>query len=370
MILENLTLQNFRNYERVHLTFSKKINIFIGKNAQGKTNILESIYVLAITKSHRLFIQDKLIKEGTDYSKVEGIVVQNNRKNKFSIVISNQGKTVNINGLQIKKISEYISALNVIIYSPDDIDLIKGAPSTRRKFLNIEIGQLYSKYFNILNQYHQILKNRNEYLKSVQFDTIDKDYLQILNKQFVEKAAQLYKIRKSFIDRLNLTLLSQYKEIAGEDSLQLKYETSITLEGIEDHIRLVEERLVEKLKSNYQREVLMGATLIGPHRDDFCFLINGENIRDYGSQGQQKMAIISLKFSELNVFKEVKKDYPILLLDDIFSELDEFKKNNIIKCMNLDVDTFITSTDVSKIDPKILQNADIFYIEKAEIKKR
>lgn len=370
MTLDFLSLQNFRNYDRVNLSFNKKINIFIGDNAQGKTNILESIYVLSITKSHRLLIQDNLIKENSLFTKIDGEITKKNKKSKLSILINNQGKTVSINSLSIKKISDYIATLNVIIFSPDDIDLIKGSPGGRRKYLNIEIGQLHHRYFIILNQYNQVLRNRNEYLKKISFDKYDKDYIEIVNDQLVEKAIQIYEMRKKFIDHINNIIINKYKEITGQNELQLKYETSILIDEIDDDKNKVALRLKEKLKNNLQREIIMGQTMAGPHRDDFSFVIDGLDIRNYGSQGQQKMAVICLKLSEIDLFKDIKGEYPVLLLDDIFSELDDNKKNNVIKMINLDIQTFLTSTDINKIEKELLNNADIFYIDKAKITKR
>lgn len=370
MRLNSLTLQNFRNYESIQLSFSKNINIFIGDNAQGKTNILESIYVLAITKSHRMFIQDNLIQETKEFSRIEGEMNKNEKTYKLSILMNSQGKKVSINRLNIKKISDYIAKMNVIMFSPDDIELIKGSPASRRKFLNIEIGQLYHKYLFILSQYNQLLKNRNDYLKKIKNGNIDQDYLTILTNQLVDKAIEIYIMRKDFIEKINSILSNIYQNVAKEGNLLLKYETSIPLDLINEDKKKFKEKLRDKINNNLQREIILGQTMVGPHRDDFVFLIDGFDIQNYGSQGQQKMAIISLKLSEIDIFKEVKQEYPILLLDDIFSELDISKKNNLMEYINNNIQTFITTTDLNKLDKTIIKESDIFFIEKGNVTKR
>ena len=370
MRLNSLKLQNFRNYESVQLSFSKNINIFIGDNAQGKTNILESIYVLAITKSHRLFIQDNLIQDTKEFSRIEGEMSKNEKTYKLSILMNSQGKNVSINRLNIKKISDYIAKMNVIIFSPDDIELIKGSPASRRKFLNIEIGQLYHKYLFVLSQYNQLLKNRNDYLKKLKNEKLDQDYMNILTNQLVDKAMDIYTMRSDFIDKTNGFLSKIYLDIAKEGRLLLNYETTIPIDLLKESKSKFKEKMRDKLNHNLQREIILGQTMIGPHRDDFSLLIDGFDIRNYGSQGQQKVAIISLKLSEIDIFKEVKKEYPILLLDDIFSELDIGKKNNLMKYINTDIQTIITTTDIHKIEKNILKEADIFLIEKGNVTKR
>lgn len=369
MILKKLELRNFRNYDHLFLELNKKINILVGDNAQGKTNVLESIYLLAITKSHRTFIDKNLIKDKCNITKVKGLVKFNNNNydDELEIMINQKGKKVSINNKKIKKLSDYISKLNVIIFSPDDLEIIKGSPVDRRKFLNIEIGQLYNQYLILLNEYNKILKNRNEYLRIIDIDNYDEAYFNILTEQLVNKAIKIYKYRKEFINELNDHIKKIYKGIFLSGRLWLKYETSIPLD--EDDENILKDKLMLKFKNNFKRELFLTQTIIGPHRDDFSFYIDDINIKNFASQGQQRTAVLCLKLGEISLFKKIKKDKPILLLDDVFSELDGSKKNNIIKYIDKNMQIIITTTDLSNIKPKLLSKATLFKVENGAISK-
>ena len=360
MQINNISIRNFRNYDNLELDFNSRINIFIGDNAQGKTNLLESIYVLAITKSHRIFIDNNLIKNKEIYTKIKGTIISNNTKKNLEILINSKGKSVKINNNIIKKISDYISNFNVIIFYPDDLELIKGNPSVRRKFLNIEISQLNNKYLSILNEYNLILKDRNNYLKDIRIENVDKTYIDILNNKLVEKGLYIFKLRKEFLDDISIKISSIYENIYGKKDIKIKYNSNIDFDNYnEKDIKL---KYLEKLNNNLKREILQGTTLYGPHRDDFSFIIEEEEIKEYGSQGQHRLAVLCIKLAELEIFKEKKGEYPILLLDDVFSELDEKKKNNIIKYIGKDIQTFITTTDIKNINEQLLNDSTIFEI--------
>ena len=318
MVLEKINIFQFRNYNTLELTLSPGINIIYGKNAQGKTNLLESIYVLALTKSHRSFIDNNLIKVGEPGAKIKGT----NQKQ----------KKLKIDQTEIKKISDYISKMNIIIFYPEDLDLIKGSPSIRRRFLNLEISQINSNYLNLYNEYTKILKMRNDYLKKVNKGiSIDHSYFEILNKYFVEKAVLIYQYRNKFINQLN--------------------------------------KILEKMDRLQNAEMKLGSTLIGPHRDDIEFYIEDKNIKNYGSQGQQRMAVLALKLSEIELFKEKTGNIPILLLDDVFSELDENKKNNLLSYIKNEIQTIITTTDLNSIDKSILKKSKLIEIDDGKIIK-
>lgn len=367
MILDNIKLKNFRNYDDLFLTFNSKINIFIGDNAQGKTNILESIYMLAITKSHRTFIDSNLIKFGTKFAKIKGNIRFDEKASldEMTITISNKGKKVSFNNNVIKKISEYISKLNVIIFCPDDLEIIKGSPSIRRKFLNVELSQLFNKYIIYLNNYNNVLKNRNEYLKKITIDNVDQYYLEIITNQLIDNAIELIKFRKIFVDDLNKEILKIYKKIVDEKEMKIKYDTVIDLEDMNDDI--LRKKLKEKYAKYLYKDILLSQTMAGPHRDDFKIYISNKELKDYGSQGQQRIAVLCLKLAEINIFKTEKKEYPILLLDDIFSELDISKRNKIIKYINKKMQIFITTTDINSVESKIIKRASIFYVKNANI---
>lgn len=367
MIIKKLQLKHFRNYDDLSIDFNKKINIFIGDNAQGKTNILESIYTLAITKSHRTHLDTNLIQNDSKYGKIKGVIKKeiDEVDSDLEILINAKGKKVSVNKKQIKKISDYISYFNVIIFHPDDLDILKGSPSERRKFLNIEIGQLDNRYIAALNNYNAILKNRNSYLKRITTDCYDKNYLDILNDQLAENAVKLYIYRNQFIKDINDSIKKVNSKIKGFNNIELKYDTSILNE---DPIN-IKQNLLKKYQKDLYKEIIMSQTMTGPHRDDFIFFANNKNIKEFGSQGQQRMAVLCLKLAEIELFKNKKGEYPVLLLDDIFSELDSKKRHNIIKYINKRMQIMITTTDISDIEKSLLEKAKIFTVKKAVVKE-
>ncbi len=363
MRINSIDIYNFRNYERAFIEFSDKMNIFIGNNGEGKTNILESIYVLAITKSHRSYIDKNLINNSKDIMKLSSNVFYANNNNKLELVMNNKGKRVSINNLVYKKISDYISNLVVVLFSPDDLDLIKGSPTTRRKFLNIEIGQLDNKYLYYLNDYNNLLKQRNEYLKSITINTVDTTYLDIIDEKLSEKALYVYKYRYEFIKDINRFIKNVFSDLSNS-YFEIKYINNFDNIDFDFNIK---EKFLKKLKSNLKRDILTGGTSVGPQRDDFEFFLDKKNVRDYGSQGQQRLCVLTLKFAEVELLCEKRGEYPILLLDDIFSELDISKRNSIIKYLDKGVQVFITSTDLNDIDKTLLSNSKIFNIENGNI---
>lgn len=366
MILKELELKNFRNYDNLNLKFSPNINVFYGDNAEGKTNILESIYVLAITKSHRINIDKHLIKENMQATKIIGKAEIGKELKKFEILINTKGKSAKINNITIKKISSYISNLNTIMFYPSDLDLIKGNPNSRRKFLNIEIAQLDNKYLSILNEYNLLVKNRNEYIKNKKYEDLDFNYLSILNEQISKKGTIIYQKRYEFIEKLSQKSENIYQNIFQEGKFSVEYKTNIDIKEYKDFDK-IKASFYDKLTTNIKRDLFLGMTTIGPHRDDIIFYINKKDVRLHASQGQHRTIIVCLKLAEIDIFKETTGEYPILLLDDIFSELDEKKKNNLIKYIQKDVQTFITTTDLNNIDKSLLNNSKIFNIKSKKV---
>lgn len=359
MILTNLKLKNFRNYDELDLNFNKKINIFIGNNAQGKTNILESIYVLSLTKSHRTNKDIYLIKKDSLFTKIIGTVKENEKSSKYEILINEKGKRVSINDRPLKKVSEYLSKINAIMFCPDDLEIIKGSPQERRSFFNVSISGFNNEYIRYLNEYNKILKSRNEYLKTNEI--INKDYLDVLTNKLVDLNIYIYKERKKYVETINKYLSNIYEDITGKTNILLKYDSFIENE---DNIK---EELEDKFNLIYNTELLQRVTLLGVHKDDFSIFIDNVKINNYGSQGQHRIAVLCLKLSEIKIYEEEYDKKPILLLDDIFSELDVNKKANIIKFINNDLEVFITSTDLNNIDKKIIKNADIFKIDNGKV---
>ena len=363
MRIENLKLKNFRNYDDLDISFNDKLNIIIGNNAQGKTNILESIYFLSITKSN-LPVNDKTcIKKDKLFTKIIGSIDNINGKSKLQILMNNEGKKLEINGNLIRKHSDYIGNLKVIIFNPDDIRLIKEAPGNRRRFLNIEISQLFNKYVNILNEYNVVLKQRNEYLKVIKNGKINDVYFDILNEKLVDLAMIIYDYRTNFIDNINKYISDTFYSISGYDGLTIKYIPNVIFNDISNF----KEIMYKKLENNYDREVFLGNTLVGPHRDDFSFNLEDNDLLLYGSQGQIKMAILALKLSLIDVFKDICGEYPVLLLDDLFSELDVNKRNKVINYLNKDIQSIITTTDLKNIDKRLIRKAKIYEINDGKV---
>lgn len=369
MKIEHLKLTNFRNYDSLELDFNKNINIFIGNNGQGKTNILESIYVLSLTKSNRYGIDSDLIKFQEDVAKVEGTVRDDTLIKKQEVLITKFKKQLSINGKEIHKTRDYISNFCVISFTPDDLEIIKGSPSVRRNLLNIDISQLYNNYINYLNEYNSIIKIRNEYLKKLNLNgNSDYRYLDIINEKLIEKADKIYSYRFTFLEKINKYLPNVYKKITGLDGLVIQYDNSLGLEKYDTDI--IKKKFGDKFKRNLHHELMQGITLTGPHRDDFLFSLNGMDMKNYASQGQQRMAIIAFKICELFIFKDILDSYPVLLLDDIFSEIDTKKRNKIIKFLKSDIQTIITTTDINDINDDLLKDASIYMINNNKVTKK
>ena len=366
MYLSKIELSHYRNYKKEKIKLCDKVNIFIGDNAQGKTNILESIYILALTKSHRVGFENNIIENGYQACKIKGNLYDNNFLKELELLVNMDKKKVSINNKEIKKIADYISNMNVVMFCPNDLDIVKGSPQVRRNLLNIEISQLYPFYVNYLNEYNKILKNRNEYLKQLNINGMtDTRYLEILDEKLIERGCDIYLYRKKYLDYINEKIKDIYKNIMNIDDLNIIYETNIDIDSFEQET--IKEKFRKKLKNNLKREIFQGMTLYGPHRDDFSFYIKDENLKYYGSQGQQRLAIISFKLAEVSLFKEEKNTSPILLLDDIFSELDIKKRNKLIKYIPLDTQTIITTTDLKNIQKKILNSAKVFLVNNGKI---
>lgn len=369
MIIKSIKLTNFRNYVHLNLKFNDKMNIFIGKNAQGKTNILESICVLALTKTYKNGVEPNLITFNKKKALIKGKIRDDKLIKDLEISIEEGKKNYKINNNEIRKLSEYISNLNIIVFTPEDLEIIKGSPSVRRNLINMELSQISHKYLNTYNEYNKILKVRNEYLKLLLTSSVaDKKYLDVVTEKLIEKAIIIYKERKKYIDFINLNINSIYKKITKEEGLCIIYEPNVEINDFSsENIYKV---LKDKFDRKYKKELNYGMTLYGPHRDDFIFSLNGKNLKYFGSQGQQKVSILSFKLSEIEIFENYRKTKPILLLDDIFSELDIAKRNKLLEYVNKDIQSIITTTDLKSIKSKYTNDAYIYEIENGIIERR
>ena len=361
MYIKNIEISNFRNIKKMNLEFNKSVNIFIGKNAQGKTSILESIYVLAFTKSCKGFNEEELIKNGERFFRVKGLVKKGSLNRKFEVSYKKNDKIIKIDEVKINKISNYISNINVIMFSPDDLDIVKKSPSVRRNFLNIELCQLHSDYLKALNEYNKILKMRNEYIRKNN-NSINYTYLDVITKELIDREIIICKYRNEFINEINEKIDNIFYKITRKKGLKLKYKRNI-----EESDKL---ELFKVYKKNYPLDFDKGTTNNGSHRDDFEFYFNDSDLKLYGSQGLQRLAILSLKLAEIDIFKNKSGNYPIVLLDDIFSEIDLDKRKNLLKFIKKSIQFIITTTDINNISEKILTDSTVFEVENGIIKKR
>lgn len=370
MILKQLSVKNFRNYSDTNLSLSPGINIFYGNNAQGKTNLLESIYYLSFTKSHRSFIDNNLIKNGEKFLKITGIMKDNNIfDTKLEIFLNNEKKQIFIDDNLYKKVSEYISKLNIIIFYPEDLDIIKGSPNIRRRYINSEISQFDENYLVVLNNFRKVQKLRNDYLKKINsFYDYDNQYLSIINDYFIKQAILIYRLRYKFINKLNEIVPSIFFDLTKLNGFHIKYINNFNIENF-DSISDQEliELFLEKFERNFDSEVKFKSSMFGPHKDDIEFYLDNLNLKNYGSQGQQRLAILSIKLASVEILKQIKNDTPILLLDDVFSELDDEKKNHLLKYIDNNIQTIITTTDLKSIDNSIKKKSKLFEIENGNI---
>lgn len=364
MYLKDIYVSHFRNYDDVKVSFHPSMNIIYGNNAQGKTNLLEAIYVLGMTKSHRSSIDNTLIQKNESTAYIQGNVVVHENLDTLEMGISKTKKLLKINHNEVKKVSDYISHMNIIIFYPEDLDLIKGGPAFRRRFINIELSQLYATYLDVLNDYNKLLKIRNDYLKQyIKGEYIDESYGSILDQYFVTKAELIYQMRRKFVSKLNQYVSDIFYDISGLNGFVLNYHTNIDFESNISY----KEQLLDKLKKHRDVERRLGVTLVGPHKDDLEFLLDGNSLKLYGSQGQQRMAVLALKLAEIHLFEDYKKDTPILLLDDVFSELDFDKRNNLLKHIHQHTQTIITTTELELLDSKLIENASLIHIQEGKL---
>ena len=354
MQISSLKLLNFRNYESLELKFSPKVNLIYGKNGMGKTNIIEAIYMLGLTKTFRSNNDDIVIKKGKNIAKIEG-TIKDNIFNNYKIIISNAGKRIKIDNNKIAKVSDYITKVNIILFNPDDLKLIKDTPSIRRKMLNIEISGINGEYLLLLNSYNKVLKQRNAYLKALnKKKDYETSFLNILTEQLVDLGLKIMWIREDFINNINSYISDIYYEITHKGTLKVVYKSEFLGKNKEDLLKMFEK--------NISREIFLGKTIFGIQHDDLEFQVDSEIVKEFSSVGEQKNSIISFKLAEIKNIEEKLHKKPILILDDLFSELDEEKINNILMLIDTDLQTFITTTEITKVDKRLLANAKIFHV--------
>ncbi len=358
MYIKNIVLVNYRNYEKLQMELGKNVNVFIGDNAQGKTNILESIYYGAFAKSHRTSKDKELIKWEKDNAYISLLVGKNRLDKKIDINILRDGKkAIKVNNIKINKIGELFGTFNVVIFSPEDLKVIKEAPSLRRRLLDMELSQINSKYYFNLVQYNKIINERNILLKSKKFN---EDVLEVYDIQLIEYADYIISKRLEYIDKINYYGEMIHTDItSGKEKIEFRYNCTVNLGDFKNNY-------LKKLKDNILRDRERGLTSIGPHRDDFNIFINDVDTKIFGSQGQQRTAILTMKFSSLKIIKEITGEYPVLLLDDVLSELDINRKRYILSSIK-NIQTIITCTGIEDLRDYLDNKSKIFNVSDGQI---
>lgn len=339
MFIEKIKLKNFRNYSTQEIKLTNGINLFFGNNAQGKTNILESIFLCSMGKSFRARKDKELILFNENNTTIEIDYQKKDRAGNIKYNIG-ENKNIFINNLKIKKMSELLGNINIVLFSPEDINIIKDGPSNRRKFLNMLISQIRPNYIYTYNLYLKILEQRNGYLKNINIENKNDELLDIYDEKLAECASSIYNYREEFINKIKEKIQEIHKQVTKEkEIIKLKY--------ISDCYN--KENYINELKQKRNQDIERGYTSLGIHRDDIYFFINGKKIDIYGSQGQQRTSILSLKLAELEIIKDEIGEYPILLLDDFMSELDNERKINLLKYIK-NTQIIITCTEDINIE--------------------
>jgi DNA replication and repair protein RecF len=358
MYVKNIILINYRNYESLGIELSRNVNVFVGDNAQGKTNILESIYYGAFAKSHRTSKDRELINWNKDKAYISLLIGKQRIDKKIDINILRDGKkAIKVNNIKVNKIGELFGTFNVVMFSPEDLKVIKEAPNLRRKMLDMELSQINSKYYFNLVQYNKVLNERNILLKSRSFN---EDVLEVYDIQLIEYADYIISKRLEYIDKINFYGNEIHKEItSGKEKISFRYNCTVNLDNYRDNY-------LKKLKDNILRDREKGLTSVGPHRDDFNVFINDVDTKIFGSQGQQRTSILTMKFSSLKIIKEITGEYPVLLLDDVLSELDVNRKRYILSTIK-DIQTVITCTGIDDLESYLDARAKIFNVSNGQI---
>lgn len=352
MVIESIRLDNFRNYDSLKLKFDSGTNIFYGDNAQGKTNILEAVFLCGTTKSHKGSKDRDLIKFNQDESHLRMRIRKNDSPYKIDMHLKkNKTKGIAINGIPIRKASELFGIANMVFFSPEDLNIIKNGPSERRRFMDAQLCQLNKVYLFQLSNYNKILNQRNKLLKEIGFRQDYLDTLDIWDMQLVQYGTKLIREREMFVSRLNGIIEGIHRKLSGgREELKVSYEKNIEADNFE-----------KQLLRNREKDLKLKMTMTGPHRDDLCFEIGGVDIRKFGSQGQQRTAALSLKLAEIELVKQEIKDTPVLLLDDVLSELDGNRQHYLLESIH-DIQTLVTCTGIDDFVENQFKINKVFHV--------
>lgn len=357
MIIKSLELADFRNYDSLHIDFSKGTNILYGDNAQGKTNILEAIYLSATTKSHKGSKDKDIVNFNKEESHIRTYLEKDGMEVRVDMHLrKNKTKGIAIDGQKIKKAAELLGLLNVVFFSPEDLSIIKNGPAERRRFVDMELCQLDQFYLYNLNHYNKIVNQRNKLLKDMYFNPSLRETLNIWDSQLISFGSKIIERRQLFVEQLNDIIYDIHRKLSGDkEELKVTYEPDVLIEDYEKSLMMCQDRDV-KLKQ----------TTVGPHRDDFCFMVKDVDIRKFGSQGQQRTAALSLKLSEIELVKKIANENPVLLLDDVLSELDSHRQNYLLSTIG-EIQTIITCTGLDEFVNNRFEIDKVFQIEDGKI---
>ena len=359
MNITKLELQNFRNYKKKTFNNFSNLNIIIGKNGVGKTSIIEAIYLGSLAKSFKTNNDESIIRNNESYFRLKIHYYEYGIKRNLELYLDKNGKKSKINSIIQKKLSDFISQYRIIMLSPDELKLIKSSPSIRRNYLNIQISQLNKEYLYYLNNYNNLIKNKNDYLKKLLINSnLDQKYLDVLDEKIVEEGLKIYNSRRIYIDLINKYINNIFNNYEKNNDLYIQYVSDYEINN--------KELLIKQLKKLRKKDINLGMSTFGIHRDDYEFIHNHNNSKDYSSQGLQKLIILAMKLSEVYIFIKDYNITPILLLDDLFSELDEKNRNNIFKSLDKNIQIFITTTDLKSINKKLIDKAKIYDLGKGE----
>lgn len=374
MRIKSLKLLYFRNYLSMNIDAHPSLNVLVGNNANGKTNIIESIFCLALGRSYRTKSDSECIMFGETATAMSCVVNKNDKNLDIMLGINNKGKSAKIGGVKKTKLTDFVGELNVVLFSPEDLQLVKGSPSLRREFINREFYQFSRIYHKYYLMYQHLLKQRNSYLKDMRKNPKDEmslAYLETITSQLAKVAIYITRERVSFVQEISkLTYQNMLNISNGQESLKIRYKSSVlealNINDISDEIFNEESLTKVMLKKSYD-DIMRGSTKIGPHQDDLEFYINDLDAKMYASQGQQRSIVLSLKLSEINYLKTKTGTYPVLLLDDVLSELDKNRQLKLLDAINENVQTFITTPSISDIKEDLLEKAKVFKIENGNI---
>lgn len=366
MFVKEIKAVNFRNYETLQLKIHPRLNIFVGENAQGKTNVIEMLYLSAMGKSFRTSKDQEIIQFDKQQAYTKLTIEKNTGEMTIEVKLDSvQRKKMKVNQVPLLKTGELLGNLNVVIFAPDDLKIIKEGPGERRRFIDNEISQIYPKYYYTLNQYQRILQQRNRLLKENKGRKID---LEVWNDQLIKYGSTIILYRKRFIKRIGILAKLMHRKITEEkETLEIQYDSNVPCFE-KDEIEEITTQFEKKLLEFKGIETARGQTMVGPHRDELIFKVNKMDVKNYGSQGQQRTAVLSLKLAELELIKGEVGEYPVLLLDDVMSELDIHRQNYLIHNLK-HIQTFITTTMIEQLNIPRVENKKIFYVSKGIISK-